>query len=182
MHINIGKLHDYSKKKTYEDVLNDIVYKYQITNILQDDDNEALSCIVEQLYDDYFLERANYEAYIEKGMDARVFMELRKSATILMDKSLYDFYRLHDNCKTVLDIKKHRCKYLKFLNDDYVDADWQYYYLMITGLGYKKTDFRFDFEDCYADGNPDLMYTPDKYKHEFYEAFMFGTHGSGAVE
>ncbi len=181
MHINIDKLWDFKEKKDFDSVWDDIVDKYKITNIWDDDDGESVYWIVEALHDDYKLERANYEAYIEVGMDARVLMELRKSAVLHVEEKLYDFYRLHDNCKTVMDIKRHRKNYLKFLCDDYMDANWQYYYMMKHYLGYKGKDFYFDFEECYVDGNWRLQTNPDNYEQEFVDAHMYGELGSGAV-
>lgn len=170
MHININKLYDYSKDKTFAEVKNDIVKKFKIKNIAEDSDEESLYYICDALHEDYIQQRANYEAYIEEGMDARLLMELRKSAIIPMHPDLYDFYDKHKECKTVEDIKSLRANYFKFINSDYADLDWQYHLLIHTFLGYKAKDLIFDYEICFADGDPDKQTDYETYQRDFFEA------------
>ena len=169
-YIDTTKLRDYSKRKTFNKVKSDIVEKYKITNIDDDYDQESLYYICKALYDDYTLQRANYEAYIEKGMNARMMMELRKSAVIPMSEELFDFYDMHKTCETVEDVKELRTKYFKFLCDDYIDANWQYDILVLSFLKRKHKGFYFDLEECFADGDPSKQTGPEDYKRDFVEA------------
>lgn len=73
----------FTKKKTLNKVIKDLVEKYKITNIYDDEIGRCCWLIANALYNDYIIGRANYEAYIEVGMDARMLMELRKSAVFL---------------------------------------------------------------------------------------------------
>lgn len=65
--------------------------KYKITNVAQYDDEDALYAICEALYDDYTNKMANYESYVEVGMNARIMMELRKSVVFPVGHVYYDF-------------------------------------------------------------------------------------------
>ena len=169
-YIDTSKLRDFKKRKTYEMVEEDVRVKYGITNIEDDFEEEALYYICNALYEDYITQRANYEAYIEKGMNARMLMELRKSAVIPKAENLYDFYEMHHSCNNWQDVKGLRAEYFKFLNEDYADLNWQYYILVCTYLGYKAKDFYFDYEECYADGDPSKQTGPEDYKRDFVEA------------
>lgn len=171
-YIDTTKLRDYSKKKTVGDVIRDIRDKYKITNICDDYDQEPLYYISKALYDDYTVQRANYEAYIEVGMNARILMELRKSAVIPMADELFDFYDKHRACETCDDIKKLRANYFKFIHEDYDDLNWQYDLLVSKFLGYKYIDFYFDYEECFADGDPSKQTGPEDYTRDFIDAHV----------
>lgn len=158
-YIDIEKLHIFNKKITVQDILVDIMDNYKLTNVedrldFEDkvyEDIENWYYIAEALQSDIELERANYKAYIEKNMDARLLMELRKSAILPMGKELYDFYGLHSKCETAEDVKNLRIKYLHFVNEDYRDDDWQYYMLTKYFLRKKSIDLVFNFEVCFRD-------------------------------
>lgn len=171
-YIDTTKLRDYSKPKTYMDIEKDIVDKYKITNIDDDYDQESLYYICTALYDDYRLERANYESYIEVGMNARMLMELRKSAIIPMADNLFDFYHKHKTCETWQEVKELRSEYFKFLCSDYEDLNWQYYVLVMHYLGYKLKGLYFDLEECFADGDPSKQTGPEDYKNDWVQAHL----------
>ncbi len=168
-YIDVKILHDFKKQKTLDDVITDIMDIYKIQNI-SNDDNESVYYICKALYDDYAMQRANYTSYIEKEMDARVLMELRKSAVLPMDIDLYDFYSKHCECENQADIKQFRTQYLKFLNEDYADLDWQYYYLVKNTLKRKSKGFFFDYETCFADGDYKKQSSIEDYKIAFINA------------
>ena len=170
-YINFSRLKDFNKSKDFGDIWDDVQYRYEVRNII---DDEGRYYIIQALYDDYRLQRANYEAYIEKGMDARVLMELRKSAILLLADKYNDFYTGHSECTTVDDIRQYRANYLKFLNIDYADLNWQYYYLVKYNLRGKAKDFLFDYEDCFDDGDPQKLTTPDDYSRDFVDAHLLG--------
>ena len=170
-YIDITRFHDFKKNKSFDDILTDVEDKYKISNICNDG-GESLYYIADALYFDYKNQTANYEAYIEKGMDARVLMELRKSAIIPLDTDLYDFHTEHCSCSTISEIKEHRIKWLKNFNSDYQDLDWQYYFLIRHTLRKKSIGFIFDFEECYADGDYRLQTNPDDYVRGFVQAHL----------
>ena len=100
--IDSGRVHDFSMKKSFDDVCEDIRDKYKITNLLYDDD-EAFYALCEALFYDYESKIANYESYIKEEMDARLLMELRKSA--VLPASNDSFYEGHGSCKSIGDIE-----------------------------------------------------------------------------
>lgn len=167
-YINPDKIKDFSKKKSFKRIEKDLVEKYKITNI-NDDWGESLYYITEALRQDYENHWANYEGYIEEGMNARVLMELRKSAILPIDPEWREFYTGHCTLETVQEIKKYRAEKLKVLHPEYKDLDWQYYYL----LKYFKRmtdDFMMCFEECYVDGNWMDQTNPQDYKDEMLKA------------
>lgn len=169
-YIDCNKLKDFSKKKSFDDVVEDVSVKYKITNILEDEPfNEYLYGICEALFVDYDREIANYEAYIEPNMNARMLMELRRNAIIKVDQEFYFFYRDHCTCETIEDIRNLRIDFIKRFNEDYKDLNWQYYLLMKQLLGKKGEGFCFDFEECYADGDYRLQTNPNDYRRDFVE-------------
>lgn len=125
-YIDIKTLKDFSKKKSLDDVIDDIEKKFSITNIT-DDDGESLVNISEALYCDYVLQMANYESYIEPNMDARLLMELRKSACLNWAPEYYDFYEGHKNLDTAKEVDKFRTAYIQKLNPEYTGLNWQYW-------------------------------------------------------
>lgn len=151
-YIDVNLVHDYSQDIDFDTVIDEVIDTYTIKNIF-DDDGESVYYLSQALYEDYITQRANYRAYIEKDMDARVLMELRKSAVLPMAEDSYDFYTGHKTCNTVADIKAFRTQYLKFLNKDYFDLNWQYFYITKVFLGKKAHDYKFDYESCFADGD-----------------------------
>lgn len=170
-YINFSRLKDFNKSKDFGDIWDDVQYRYEVRNII---DDEGRYYIIQALYDDYRLQRANYEAYIEKGMNARILMELRKSAIIPLADKHADFYTKHKNCNTVQDIKELRTAYLKFVNTDYIDKDWQYYYMIKYTLGKKAKDIFIDYEDCYGDGDISKQTTVDDYAQDFVDDHLIG--------
>lgn len=161
---------DFSKKKKFVNVYNDLKYRYRIVNVLNDD---ALVCIAKTLYKDYKVQRCNYEAYIEEGMDARLLMELRKSAVFFIaDGDDTYFYTGLKDCNTWQEVRQFRINFFKRINQDYEELDWQYYFLVIKLCGKYSKDFVFDFEDCFADGDWRKQTVIEDYKLGFYNAHM----------
>lgn len=169
--IDTKKLRDFSEYIDFDIVENDIRKVYNIQNIC-DDEDESLTYIINELIADYDLGRANYRAYIEKDMDARMLMEVRKSAVIPMSEELYDFYDGHKPCKTPAEVKEFRRKYLKFLTSDYEDLNWQYYLLIKHYLRSASKGFVFDFESCFADGDWRKQSHPEDYEDDFIQAHL----------
>ena len=142
-------LHDFSDGLSWGDVFNELDLK--LTNVY---DEEALTYLVNAIYDDYEKGWANYRAYLEDGVDARMFMELRKSAVIPVPEPDWDrFFTKHQEFDTADEVRAFRADYFKYLNSDYDEYNWQYYTLIqMTRKDYG--DFEFDFEDCFTDGDP----------------------------
>ena len=172
-YINPELVHDFREKKTEDSIYNDLYDKYDITNVA--DDDESYHYIWQAIYDDYMYERCNYEAFIEKGMNARLLMEHRKSAMFRFEKEedKIKFYTEYNYCQNAEDVKKVRRKFFKQGNMDYEDLGWQYYYLAEHFLGKDKCkDFYFDLEDCFADGDASKQETIEDYNTMFFRAHM----------
>jgi hypothetical protein len=158
MSIIASKVHDFSKHVEFSKIENDIKKKYKITNILEDEDGYTLYVLCGTIYVDYINKIANYEAYIEKGMDARMLMELRNNAIQrLTDEEFSEF----DECKTPMEVVNKRAKVMRRFTDptDDVVEPWQLYLISIKTTNvleaYSKVEdlgFTIDFEWCYADG------------------------------
>lgn len=169
-YIDFSILRDFPKTITLDDVSDDFD-RYKITNIMdetQADYEEYRYYLEEALYDDYTNQRANYMSYIEPGMDARFMMELRKSAILpITDEKLIGFYGKHAQCKSIEEIKGLRVEYLKFLNDDYQDLDWQLYMLLRYCWKNRGSDIVIDYECCFKDGDYTRMRNPIHYRADF---------------
>lgn len=173
-YIDIDKFRDFTRDLTVDDVIRDIRDKYKITNI-NDDDGESLWYICKALYDDFRLKRVNYMAFIEKDMDARMLMELRRSAVIqyTTDPLSLDYYRSFRKCETPDDVIKNRTKIISYYNEDYEDLDWQYYFLcMYTFRPEQKKNFEFNYESCFADGYYTEAIGREYYKEQFIQAHL----------
>lgn len=170
-YIDVNKLYDFSEHLTFEDVSADFD-RYHIHNIAAEDGSyfnydydEFRYYLEEALFSDYEAGRINYRAYIEDGMDARLMLELRKSALLRMSHpSLIGFYAAHSQCETVADIKELRIKWLHFLHQDYMDLDWQVYMLINWCWGVKGSDIVIDYEDCLNDGDYRRQNGPEGYR------------------
>lgn len=174
-YINVSKLFDFSSKKTVDSIYHDLENVYKITNVMQYDDEDALYVICEALYRDYVNELANYESYVEFGMDARIMMELRKSAVFPVGEKYLDFFREHNSCETVDDIKGMRIDFITKIGvPDYLDNNWQYYMLIKYMWGWKAKDFDFDYETCFADGDPQKQSTLESYRWDFIHSKLDG--------
>ena len=175
-YINTDLRLDFSKPKTRESIFEDLTEKYCITNI-KDDGCDSLNGITEALLWDYENKFSNYEAYIEYKQNGRVLMELRKSAMIPCDVSLYDFYTGLRGCDTVEDIRNFRINYLKRFNSDYKDANWQNYLLTVYLWGRRSLDYMLDFECCFADSTATRQTDRDDYRQDFINAHLKGYKG-----
>lgn len=174
--INIDIKNDYSKKLALKDIVKDI-RDYGITNIRQDDDNESLYVLADTLLGDYNMRRANYKAYITRGIDARVLMELRKSAVLPFEVLSPAIFEAHNGVYTVEGIKEIRKAYFQTINQDYRDEDWQYFLLVRKYLNERSDMFFCDFEDCYADGDPSKVRGIPDYIEDFVDAHLEGYPG-----
>ena len=135
----------------------------QFTNIYEDEyvyiDLAAL------LHDDLLYGFANYRGYIEKGMNLRMFAELRKSAIIPTD--VPEFFIAHSEFNTIEEVKQWRIKHITRICDGYTDEDWQYYMFMKAAMSREKGEIfnrlGFDFDD-----NGWLLDTPEGYWRDDY--------------
>ena len=157
-YIDVNIFRDFSKKfdrhAVYEDLYDNL------TNWV---DQNCLNEILMQIWDDYMFKRANYKAYIEPGMNARLFMELRRSA-VLQFRIGDDFFRAFNNCDTAEEVRATRIKMIQRGTPDYKDEDWQYYYLAMFLFNKEQMqNFLFDYEFCYADGEPSDLTGVDYY-------------------
>ena len=169
--IDVNLVHDFSKKKTYENIEDGIVKKYKIKNLIREpEDDDFLYIVCNTLYYDYIDGLANYESYIKRGMDLRLLMELRNTAI----QSLTDAeFKQFDDCNTPLEVVNKRAKVMhRFANDDVVEP-WQLYVISVKTKkiadAYKNCDidFRIDFEDCYEDGDAEKALSKDVLIHDF---------------
>lgn len=168
-YFNTNKLYKFQEKKTLDSIEKDLTEKYKITNIANE---EALKVIVETLAFDYANFMANYEGYIEEGMDARVLMELRKSAILPLD-TWNDFFTGHNTFETAEDIRFYRTNMLKSMYYNYTDWDWDYY-RYFKCLWIVPENYRIDFEDCYEDGDASRQtsvqdYIDGRLKNEYFK-------------
>lgn len=168
-YINPKLVHDFSSSIDLDTVIKDIRDKYRIVNI-NNDCGDSLYYICKALYTDYKVRLANYRSYIEEGMNARTLMELRKSAILPMGKELQDFYPKHCSCNTANDVKQFRKNYIGSINKDYVDLNWQYYFLLNHYLGKKVKGIVIDFEDCFSDGVLKNQTNMEDYIEDFIDA------------
>lgn len=166
-YINPDLVHNFDKAITYDELYDEVQ-----TNVIGivDDDEESLTYICNALWDDLQTQRANYKAYIEPGITARILMELRKSAMLPMASDLTDFYSLHASCETYKDVHQFRKRYLAFICDNYMDFDWQLYYVLRYSLGTKKNKtLDLNYEYCFDDGIHLPYETLDDYKESWLE-------------
>ena len=150
-----------SFKKVRADI---IANNFKNINVCEEvyDDLAALLC------DDYNLRFANYRGYMEKGMDLRIFAELRKSA--IMNTECIDFFKLHEKCKTIQDIKNARIIYLnpytyQFFRDGYRDEDWQLFYILLATTHDKESRYSISID---FDAMGLLVDTPEDYRPKVY--------------
>lgn len=170
-YIDITKLKDFSdvKKLDAYDIVDELYDVYDIQNV---DDEMAMYDIACALYDDIKFERANFRAYVEKGMNARLMMELRKSAIVPLSEESYYFYTNHCTCETVEDIKKLRKEFIERFDPGYLDMDWQLWWVLVQCLGRRGKDLYIDFENDFSDG---VIVTGDpikSYKDEMVYSFL----------
>lgn len=149
-YIDIDKLYDFSENLDELTIIKEIKHKYKIRNIGTRD--FEINCLGWQLADDYENKRANYKAYIEKGMDARLLMELRNSSILPLGKEYYHYYTDHSKLSTPEEVLKYRDKFISDMVEEYVGLDWQYYMMLRILWGRRGTNIVIDFEPCFADG------------------------------
>lgn len=177
-YIDYKILYDFSDAEvSSETIFSDLRDVYKITNIggyNEDDKFIHTADVADELYDDYFYKRANYRAYIEEGMNLRMLAELRKSALIkVAGKQLYpDFYMAHNNCETVKQVSDTRVKFLKFLNADYIDMEWQTYYIIRRCWGTTTDNILLNFEYIYEDGDRSKQQTVYNYRFNMLKNYI----------
>ncbi|MDO5149458.1 MAG: hypothetical protein ACI4KB_07035 [Oscillospiraceae bacterium] len=158
--IDLKVLTDFTEKDLkYYDIVEEALRANKFTNIYEEDwVYEELACILAR---DFEWQVANFKGYMTKGMDLRLFMELRKSALI----STWDeeFYKKHTDA-SIAEVKKIRTEFLAPHYMDYEDRDWQLYLVIgkAWGGGYSEhIDFDFDYLGFLKD-------TPRGYQREDY--------------
>lgn len=161
----------YGKREIrHRDVYKDLHDVYKITNLAWNVEGVG-HYFTEQFYKDYEYHMANYKAYIQPGMDARMLMEIRKSMVLGFEDKIY--YEAFDGCKTANDVIEARKAILNRYNAGYMDIPWQYYLLVKCSRGNKITEyFVFDFESCYLDGDASKQTSVGQYADDFAKDFM----------
>ena len=171
-YIDINLVRDFSKNFVIEDIILDLKDNYKITNIM---DDESIVYLSEALFDDYQLKRANYKSYIEWGMDARLLMELRKSAILPANLEFEsNFYTDLASLNTWREVRKYRETYFQRINGEYTETiAWHYYYLAMFHLGRNKNKGLFyDYESCFADGDYRKQTYIEDYRTGFYNCHV----------
>lgn len=165
MRINFKKLYDFTETITLREIYLDITEKYTLTN-LDYEYVEAMDFIVQTLYGDYKDKRINYRAYIEKDMNARIFMELRRNALLKFD-DMEAFCEGHSTLHTLSDIKEYRKASIQRYMPYYEDLDWQYALLIKDLWHIDIMNFFFDFDICFKDRTSNFQRVPEDYRNEF---------------
>lgn len=171
-YIDVTKLRDFSlgKSVTVDTVAEEFRNIYKITNIGTID--FEFQCICWQLADDYANERANYKTYIEKGMNARLLMELRNSAILPLGEQYNYFYTDHCKFNTPEEIRAYRDKFISSMVEEYVGEEWQYYVLLRMLWGRSGSHIAIDFEPCFADGEDRPQRWRAYYRMKFLEQHL----------
>lgn len=164
-YINPKIVKAFKKGLDIEDIYIDLRDTYHIKNIREDDDiDEFRAFLAEVLASDCKFQRSYYKSYIEAGMDARLLMELRNSSLLAAVGD--EFLAGHKKCETQAEVREYRADYLRRYNRDYLDLDWQLYFVArgLTGKSHGCEYIDVCFEDCFADG--------DLSKQTYYEDYM----------
>lgn len=165
---DIKLLRKFRKRFYFEYVEEDILSKYKVKNIVDDDESYVYIC--NALFNDYILGRANYKAYIEDGMDARMLMDLRKNALLRWGNGVdEDFFKSFEGCEVWQDSRRIRVDWIRRLcHHQYCDFDWQYYYyLLLIYPEFKRDWIEFNFEYCYEDADMSKCSSIEDYKADF---------------
>ena len=164
-YIDVNKVHDFSEEITMERVFDDVVNKYGVTGIAEWHDVAWEFCW--HFFSDYEHKAANYLSYIEPGMSARMFAELRKSAIL---SAVDEFYLGHKTLDTVDDVKAYRTAFCKeHCNKDYEDFDWQYFVLCNAHVPLERRNdsMEFNLEGYFADADESkIFYSVGEYYYE----------------
>lgn len=170
--IDFNLLRNCSKKFNYDELVDDVLEKYKITNIIDDDETYVYIC--NALAEDYRHKRANYKAYIRSGIDARLLMDLRRNALLRWGKGVdKKFLRALTDCKTWNDSRVVRTKWIRhYCNDQYRDFDWQYHYLLLSIYPPERYDryskgIEFNFEYCFEDCDANKCASFEDYENDF---------------
>lgn len=150
-----------------KDVKNDIK-KHHITGFANDN-GESLIFIADALYSDYITRRANYEAYIESGLTARMLMELRLNAILPFDGECIGYYAEHNTAETPQDVINIRIKYCRrYLTPFYNNEGWRNFYLLKEVWGSRAAGVVIDYEPCFIDAK----YHTNKTEYEYFNDAM----------
>lgn len=166
--IDLKVLTDFSDKDLiYVDIVEDALRENAFTNIVEEDwVYEDLAIILAR---DFECNVANFKGYMTKGMDLRLFMELRKSA--LISTWSEKFYKEHTDIG-ISDIKKLRIKYLAPRYMDYEDRDWQLYLIIGKSWGgWYSEHIEFDFDALGFLRDTPANYEPEDYLVECMKKF-----------
>lgn len=157
-YIDESKIKQFNRNITVNDVIDDIE-KYGITGFYSFDTDadlkvpEAKYYIADALYSDYIQKRANYEAYIEEGMTARMLMTLRLSSLFDFDEDTnLKFWREHRSIDTPEEAIALRIEYGRWhLHPQYSNFDYQNLYALIVMWGNGSNDIVLDYEPYFSD-------------------------------
>jgi hypothetical protein len=129
------------------------------------DDDAMFEAAMFLMYD-YQEGRANAFAYADGIHDARILLEMRKSAILYLAD---DFFEEHPD-DSVENIKKYRSAYLIHFLEDYQDDNWQYWWAchLLTKRGCQEW-LEFGYESLLVDGNPELDNFPNPLKQKVHQ-------------
>lgn len=148
-YINYEVLRNFSETGITVDSIFDDLDNYEICGYA---DEDSQYYIAEGLFDDYALQRSNYKSYIEKGLKARMLMELRLSSLFRYEGDLSKFWEEHRTLETPQDVIDLRIKYgRRYLNPDYVNYMWQNHFGMFVMWKGRAQGLIVDYEPCYED-------------------------------
>ena len=151
---------DFSNIPEYlDDVINDLK-ALKLKNIVEDD--RVYLELADLLHDDLIHGFANYKGYVEEGMDLRFLAELRKSAIIPTTNR--EFFAKHSTCETIIDVKAWRTEVLDRCFWEYVDFDWQLYWVIRV---FTPEEHRY-YIDIDFDDHAWMQDSPKGYQHEHY--------------
>lgn len=155
-------INDFSQPMTAIDMAN-LLREKQVKNIYETEtDHECFANFNSELIKDYWAGRANPASYIREGMNARILWELRKSAILwqfMGDHTNAWFFEARQANQGVKEIKEYRASIMRTKFVDYIDKDWQYFWVVYLGVPNWK-DIRIPAETLFADGDLDK---PDEF-------------------
>lgn len=172
-YIDVSKLYDFSETGlTLDSIADDLEY-HRIINIANEEGIESeLQCICEQLLDDYENHRANYKAYLEPDMNARLFTELRNSAILPLSEEYYSFYTDHCKITSQKEVLDYRNNFISSMIPEYKGLEWQYYVWLRTLWGRKGKNILIDFETLFIDGENRAQHWKAYYRMKFLEQHL----------
>lgn len=152
---------------------------YNITGLAHDKET-SLIYIADALFSDYVLHRANYRAYLEEGLTARMLMELRLNAILPFTGECLTYYTEHNTAETPNDVINIRKKYLRrHLTPFYDNEGWRNFYLVRQVWKGRALGVRIDYEQYFADRKYMQTKSEDDYLDDALEYIIPPMRGDG---